>query len=192
MAESYLELTSPIKANYPQSPWKILNRQFMQLFLFLLLSLHLLSLQLQSLFKLSFVIIKQQCKQLSQKPLLKLLEMISSVLFIWLKKEKIIFPNGGLYTLLYGFSTSSSLNWESGALGSFVWQFELTQMLNDQNFLLDWQWEVIGIVRKLPPLELSEWMKKSAQHKSQQLPNCSFHLAIFFKELVAKNKNPLN
>jgi len=58
----------------------------MQVFLFLLLTLHLLSLQLQSLLKLSFVIIKQQCKQLSQKPLLKLLEMISSVLFIWPKK----------------------------------------------------------------------------------------------------------
>lgn len=158
MAESYPELTSPIKANYPQSPWKILNKQFMQVFLFLLLSLHLLSLQLQSLFKLSFVIIKQQCKQLSQKPLLKLLEMISSVLFIWpKKKKKRIFLNGGLYTL-YGFSTLSSLNWESGALGSFVWQFELTQMLNDQNFLLDWQWEVIGIVRKLPPL--AEWMNE--------------------------------
>lgn len=87
MAESYPELTSPIKANYPQSPWKILNRQFMQVFLFLFLSLHLLSLQLRSLFKLSFVIIKQQCKQLSQKPLPKLLEMISSVLLIWPKKN---------------------------------------------------------------------------------------------------------
>lgn len=116
IAKSYPELTSPIKHNYPQSPWKILNRQFMQVFLFLFLSLHLLSLQLQSLFKLSFVIIKQQCKQLSQKPLPKLLEMISSVLLIWLKK--IIFPNGGLYTLHYGFSTAFSLNWESGALGS--------------------------------------------------------------------------
>lgn len=83
----------------------------MQVFLFLFLSLHLLSLQLQSLFKLSFVIIKQQCKQLSQKPLPKLLEMISSVLPVWPKKI-IIFPNGGLYTLHYGFSTASSLNWE--------------------------------------------------------------------------------
>lgn len=87
IAESYPELTSPIKPNYPQSPWKILNGQFMQVFLFLFLSLHLLSLQLQSLFKLSFVIIKQQCKQLSQKPLPKLLEMISSVLLIWPKKS---------------------------------------------------------------------------------------------------------
>jgi len=71
------KLSRANKSNYPQSPWKIRNRQFMQVFLFLLLTLHLLSLQLQSLLKLSFVIIKQQCKQLSQKPLLKLLEMIS-------------------------------------------------------------------------------------------------------------------
>lgn len=75
-----------MKANYPQSPWKILNRQFMQVFL-IILSLYLLALQLHCLFKLSFVIIKQQCKQLSQKPLLKLLEMISSVLRIWPKNH---------------------------------------------------------------------------------------------------------
>lgn len=45
--DSYPELTSPIKANYPQSPWKILNRQFMQVFLVL----YLLPLQLQKSFQ---------------------------------------------------------------------------------------------------------------------------------------------
>ncbi len=148
----------------------------MQVFLFLFLSLHLLSLQLQSLFKLSFVIIKQQCKQLSQKPLPKLLEMISSVLLIWPKK--IIFPQWRpLHSSLW-ILNSILLKLREWSTGLFVWQFELTQMLNDQNFLLDWQWGVIETVRKLPSLK--EWMNEQySQLKSQQLLIYSFHMVLF-------------
>lgn len=180
MAESYPELTSPIKANYPQSLWKILNRQFMQVFLFLLLSLHLLSLQLPSLFKLSFVIIKQQCKQLSQKPLPKLLEMISSVLFMaGKKKKKNHFPQWRpLHPSLWilNILLLKLREWSTG-----LFCLALRTNTHAKRSKLP-TWLTVGghwNSQEAPTSRrVNEW-KSPLKLKSQQLLNYSFHMAIF-------------
>lgn len=178
MMESYPELTSPIKANYPQSPWKILNGQFMQVFL-IVLSLYLLPLQLHCIFKLSFVIIKQQCKQLSQKPLLKLLEMISSVLHIWPKKS--FSPMEVFTSFCIDSQQHPSQNRERDRTrkgertGFFLSQYERTQMLNDQNFPLDSQWGVNGTVWMVSlPLERIDKNIVFSQPEPQKLLNHFF------------------
>lgn len=145
MMKRYPELTSPIKANYPQLPRKILNRQFMQVVSYRRFTL-------SSATSTSTVFSSCHLSSLNNNASSCLKShywncwrwfLVSSTY-----GQKIIFPNGGLYTLFYGFSTTSSLNWERERerTGFFLLQFERTQMLNDQNFPLDSQWGVNGTV----------------------------------------------